>query len=511
MIDNLPQQAEPGDQYTTPKGVTYTFDGVKWRGSIIGQTVSGSTGSQGPQGIPGPAGRDGVDGAPGPQGERGDKGDTGEPGPAGKDGIQGPAGAQGPAGKDASLVAVPMNYVQEKASRSIKLTSPGQVIDIRITTTGRPVLVSVNGDANPLSNGGWCKLQLFRNNTAISNIVQAEGGNNENNPYNMSMIDNPGAGTHTYSFRMIQNSGDFQFGESDGPTMYAVELGTAVGAAGPKGDTGAQGPKGDSGSSFSIPQTGNGGSWVNFGTWTTVNEGTTLYMKIIAHNGYNTEFYQNQVTELYFKTSNGQTNKNGFYGDGSASRNTALGGNGSAPSVIKVVQNSLTSYTIFGYFFSWSNGSHYTLSTDTSSSWTHSGTLSAAPNGTNIDIIPTVSDIKISSGYVNAGNFVTLDNIKATVTTTGNRGLSVASVEGSFQAHISATFGYVNGVGGNATTGPVTYNTTPSSSWFGYHFPNQGDGSVYLVNDITNTRFYRITLMIGPGYANNFISIERLY
>jgi len=285
------------------------------------------------------------------------------------------------------------------------------------------------------------------------------------------------------------------------------------GLQGPKGDTGAQGPKGDPGisSSFNIPQTGNNSSWVNLGTWTTVNEGTTLYMRIIAHNGYNTESYQNQVTELYFKTSNGQSNKNGFYGDGSASRNTALGSNSFAPSVIRVVQNSLTSYTIFGLFATWSNGSHYTLSTDTSSSWTHSGTLTSAPTGNLIDITPTVSDIKSISGYVNAGNFVTLDNIKATVTTSGNRGLSVASVSGSFQAHISATFGFVNGVGGNATTGPVTYNTTPSGSWFGYHFPNQGDGSVYLVNDITNTRFYRITLMIGPGYSSNFISIERLF
>lgn len=86
MIDNLPQQAEPGDQYTTPKGVTYTFDGVKWRGSIIGQTVSGSIGSQGPQGIPGPQGPAGVQGPkgdPGPQGPPGEKGDTGAQGPAG--------------------------------------------------------------------------------------------------------------------------------------------------------------------------------------------------------------------------------------------------------------------------------------------------------------------------------------------------------------------------------------------------------------------------------------------
>ena len=264
-------------------------------------------------------------------------------------------------------------------------------------------------------------------------------------------------------------------------------------------------------SGFNIPQTAGTSSWVNLGTWTTTNTGTTLYIRIVAHNGYNSNTAQNQITELYFKTSNGDTNQNGFYGDGSASRNSVLGTNGAAPSTIRVVQNSQSSYTFYGYFGTWSNGSHYTLSTDPSSSWQHSGSLTSSPSGTYIDIAPTVSDIKIASGYVNAGTFVTLDNIKATVTTGGNRGLSVASVAGTFQALISATYGFVNGVGGTATQGYATYTTTPSGSWFGYHFPNAGDGSVYLVNDVTNNRFYRITLMIGPGYNNNFISIERLY
>jgi hypothetical protein len=269
-------------------------------------------------------------------------------------------------------------------------------------------------------------------------------------------------------------------------------------------------------SGFNIPQTSTVASWVNLGTWTTTNTGTTLYMRIVAHNGYNAENSQNQVTELYFKTSNGVTNKNGFYGDGSASRNSVLGTNDAAPSSIRVVQNSQTSYTFFGYFGQWSNGSHYTLSTDPSSSWQHSGRLerTATPSGTYIDIAPTVSDIKVASGYVNAGTFVTLDNIKATVTTSDRRGLSVASVAGTFQAHISATYGWsTNAVGGNATDGrsPPTYSITPSASFFGWNFPNAGDGSVYLINDITNTRFYRITLMIGHGYNNNFISIERLY
>lgn len=118
----------------------------------------------------------------------------------------------------------------------------------------------------------------------------------------------------------------------------------------------------------------------------------------------------------------------------------------------------------------------------------------------------------IAAGYVNAGTFVTLDNIKATVTTSGNRGLSVAAVTGTFTAAISATYSCTGGGNGHSTAWPGgTYTTTPSGSWFGYHFPNAGDGSTYLVNDYNNQRFYRIHLMIGPGYNNNFISIERLY
>jgi hypothetical protein len=117
-----------------------------------------------------------------------------------------------------------------------------------------------------------------------------------------------------------------------------------------------------------------------------------------------------------------------------------------------------------------------------------------------------------ASGYVNAGSFVTLDNIKLTVPTTGNRGLSMASVTGTFSCSISANYGMANYAGSSTATvypGP-TYTTTPSTSFFGWNFPNAGDTSEYFINDYNNQRFYRVILMIGAGYNNNFISIERL-
>ncbi len=113
------------------------------------------------------------------------------------------------------------------------------------------------------------------------------------------------------------------------------------------------------------------------------------------------------------------------------------------------------------------------------------------------------------AAYVNAGTFVSLDNVKATVTTSGNRGLSIAAVSTTFNSSISGVFG-MNGGGGGYAFSNFSITTTGSSSMYGWNFGTEGDTSTYILNDKTNLRTYRITIMIGPGYLNNFISIERL-
>lgn len=113
------------------------------------------------------------------------------------------------------------------------------------------------------------------------------------------------------------------------------------------------------------------------------------------------------------------------------------------------------------------------------------------------------------SGYVNAGAFISFENIQVTVTTSGYRGLSVAAVSTPFYCNIGATFGASGGGSGSAVYNSYV-TTTPSASWFGWHFINAGDFATYLVNDTTNNRVYRITMSIGASYFNNFISIERL-
>jgi hypothetical protein len=130
--------------------------------------------------------------------------------------------------------------------------------------------------------------------------------------------------------------------------------------------------------------------------------------------------------------------------------------------------------------------------------------LSKAPDGAAGELIWK------ASGLVNAGNFVQLDNIRATVTTIGNRGLSLATVSGSFFCNIGGNFSGP-AVGSSGTAGTITITTTPSTSIFGWGFPSQSDTSIYIITDLTNSRAYRIILQIGGGYLNNFISIERLF
>jgi len=113
------------------------------------------------------------------------------------------------------------------------------------------------------------------------------------------------------------------------------------------------------------------------------------------------------------------------------------------------------------------------------------------------------------SGVVNAGAFVTMDNLKATVTTSSNRGLSLATVSGTATGYVSSSYSLVVGSPGGAA-GSISLTTTPSNSIQGYNFASEGDTAIYVVRDNTSNRVYRITMMIGGSYNNNFISIERL-
>jgi hypothetical protein len=125
---------------------------------------------------------------------------------------------------------------------------------------------------------------------------------------------------------------------------------------------------------------------------------------------------------------------------------------------------------------------------------------------------PTGPGAVLGSGRVNAGVAVTLDNVQVQFATSGNRSLQFRSVTGTYSATFNGYTSYNSGA--NAFTyfsGNLLSVTTTYQYPVTWNFNGQGDVAIYHMNDTTNGRCYRITLMIGGGYINNIISIERLF
>jgi hypothetical protein len=115
------------------------------------------------------------------------------------------------------------------------------------------------------------------------------------------------------------------------------------------------------------------------------------------------------------------------------------------------------------------------------------------------------------SKFVDAGATVSLDNLKVAVTTTGSRGLCAGTVTGTMNLYVQGIYTNQAGTANtDRTTTPVTYTTTLSTSMFGWSFGSVGDTVIYHFTDLTNSRTYRVTMIIMPSYLKNFISIERL-
>ena len=116
-----------------------------------------------------------------------------------------------------------------------------------------------------------------------------------------------------------------------------------------------------------------------------------------------------------------------------------------------------------------------------------------------------------ASGFVNRGVDVTLGNLKARIAATGNFSVQLSTVSGSYSVYGSHYLvdngSYSNGIDGSS---PRSITTTPTYINSGNNFLGAGNTSVWLLMDTTAQMSWRITMIVGAGYNNNFISIERL-
>ena len=151
MLDNLPLNAENGDVFTTHKGVQYTFDGVKWRGTVPPPPEPSVV--AGPQGLQGPAGEmgaTGITGQPGPAGSAGATGITGATGPQGPKGDNGEPGATGPAGVSiTSAIVTNGNLIITRSDGST--INAGPVAASSTTSTAPAGVRMVGGAPNPFA------------------------------------------------------------------------------------------------------------------------------------------------------------------------------------------------------------------------------------------------------------------------------------------------------------------------------------------------------------------------
>lgn len=164
-----------------------------------------------------------------------------------------------------------LNYVQVIGTQQIISSAPNSIIDLDITTTGKPVQISVTGEGANTTPASWVRMNLFRDGVAIGNEMQIEASAvSENVPYAINFIDDVSAGTYNYSAVITEMSGGaWQFGEASGPVMNAVEL---TGFKGDDGVQGVQGPAGEDGEGFNFR-----GAWVT----------DTFYSKndVVTQNG----------------------------------------------------------------------------------------------------------------------------------------------------------------------------------------------------------------------------------
>ena len=123
-----------------------------------------------------------------------------------------------------------VNYsISNATAISVNTTAWTTIASTSITSSGKPIFLNGTGDGNPGQIGGWHRLRLYRDSTALGKFIIMEngGGNSNNCPFALTHIDVPGTGSFVYTIKAQQGSGEFTYGEEgndQAPNLIAIEL-----------------------------------------------------------------------------------------------------------------------------------------------------------------------------------------------------------------------------------------------------------------------------------------------
>jgi len=114
---------------------------------------------------------------------------------------------------------------------------------------------------------------------------------------------------------------------------------------------------------------------------------------------------------------------------------------------------------------------------------------------------------------IDDGVELSLDTLAVQLAPSGNRSLQFRVTTGTLTVNITGQIYWAKGDYSGNWDARYWNGSTLNTTWqqpFTWSFPWQGDMAIYNVQDVTNRRFYRITLSIGGGYKKNTIIIERM-
>jgi hypothetical protein len=121
---------------------------------------------------------------------------------------------------------------------------------------------------------------------------------------------------------------------------------------------------------------------------------------------------------------------------------------------------------------------------------------------------PSGNVVTKAAGFVGRGTDITLGNLKVRFAASGNMSLQVSTITGTYSVYGSGVYMSSGVAGSNA--GNLTINTSPAYLKSSLNFLGAGDTDTWLIMDTSALMGWRISMIVGPAYVNNFISIERL-